>query len=770
MTEATSDTFTIGRSVIRTDARQRITGEATFVYDMKFENMLYGKILRSPHAHARIKNISTSHAEAIEGIHTIITSRDLPNVLHGDMIIDTPTLARERVLYEGEPVAAVAAESPEMAEEVLQLIEVEYEPLPALLNPEEAMKENPSITLHPDLSNYHRSTSTLKLDVQRPNVTSYWKTRLGDVQRAFETCDLIVENTYTTGMAHTWHTEPNVTAACPEPDGTVTVWTSAQNIYKVRQEIAEALDLDVATIRVIVPPYVGGGFGNKSAVNHLEAICVALARKSGNPVKIAFTREEVLRATTVRHPTLFHVKDGVNRDGHILARKMTAIYNGGAYAFHGDFSPRNAVLAAATVYNIPNLWIDSFRVCTNQPSGGAFRGNGGPQGFWVTESQMDDIAFRLGITQEEIRLKNLLNNGNINGLGEIVRDFHLRRCLNEISPYVEARKSTHVNGRWRIGRGLAIGHKWSGSNSPNTAVATLREDGHIDILTGLIELGQGTQTALAQIVSEHLKISVNKVFFQQADTSHSPKSVGAGGSRQLYNLGNATSNAAQKLAKMILESAAGILNVELKSLQLKDGRVNVSDNRSQGVSFGEIASKVGQLEARGEFILRHGKLDSESGRYTEDRGTAYYSGTAAAAEVAINTETGQVKVQRVVCSADVGRALNPDIVVGQVEGGLVMGIGTALSEEMVLDEGKVANPDLKDYKLPSSMDSPRIDTILIETPLVDGPFGAKGVGETSIMVAAPAITNAIAHAVGVRITKLPASQQDILRLLQEKKY
>lgn len=771
----------LGKPVHRLDAYDKVTGQAVYAYDIEQPRMLEGKVLRSPYPHAKILDIDTSKAEALPGVRVVITSKDTGGALYGATVADTPVLAGEQVRYVGEPVAAVAADTRDIAEEALELIDVKYEELPALLDPEESLLPNQSTILHPDLAKYERSSwKAVPYDPSNPNICATFKIVKGDVEAAFEQCDIVIENKYTTQMVHHFYTEPNAVVAKFESDKTLTVWSSTQSAYRTRHELSGAMKMPATRIRVIVPP-VGGGFGNKAAI-YVEAITAHLAKKSGRPVRIQMTREEAMTATTVRHPFIVYCKHGAKKDGTIVAVKMKVILDGGAYSGGpGIFVTRQCPLGAVAVYNIPNVFVDSVRPYTNKVPGGAFRGFGDAQVSWAIECQMDLLAEKLGIDPAELRLKNFLNEGDKNAIGETAKGVANRRSLEAVLQSISRPKeeSRPDDGVWKKGRGISVVAKYSLARTVSTAFVRLLEDTSLELWTSATEIGTGTHTVLAQIVAEEFRTSLDNVRVLNVDSQFTPMDEGAFSSRQTYNSGNAVKLACLDLKKEIFERAAKKLNASPNALTLDDGQIYVGDDKTRGMKlqdlftsgktrFGAFLEEGGALIGKATFYQDSGELNVETGQCTTDRFVAFYEYGAANVDLEVNTETGHVRIIEYTAATDVGKALNPKTVEGQLEGAIGMGLGATLSEELVLENGKPVNADLKDYKAPYGLDAPKLKTIILETAYKGGPFGAKGCGEAGIVGVAPAIANAIADAVGVRINDLPITPERVRKALEER--
>ncbi|MDG6994523.1 MAG: xanthine dehydrogenase family protein molybdopterin-binding subunit [Nitrososphaerota archaeon] len=768
----------IGKPVIRVDGVEKVTGRAVYAYDMELPRMLYGKIHRSRVAHAEIIRINKERALQVPGVWAVLTGDDVSDGLRGRGLLDTPILAHGKVRYVGEPIAAVAADTLEAAEEAADLIEVEYRELPAVFDPEEALESNPKVVVHPDIGKYKRLKAQIYksvFDPTRPNITNYFKVRRGDMDEAFKQADLVIENRFQTHMVQHAHIEPIAALARYETDGSYTIWTSGQNTYRTRRELSDALKVPEVKIRVIALRHVGGGFGNKGA-GHIEPIVASLAEKTGRPVKISLTREEVFAATSVRHPSVTYIKDAVKKDGTILGRQIKLIYNGGAYSLAGNVAVGNSIHGMTSVYRLSNLKADIYRVYTNQIQGGAFRGFGAPQIYFAVESQMDIIAKTLNMDPIEFRRKNLLQDGEKTAIGHRITNNTIDECISKVVEAIRAKPLPKEVGVWKYGTGFAITKEQCDVSFPSMAYAKLKEDGSVEIWTAATDPGEGIHTVLSQIAAEEMQIPIEKVRMVLSDTDLTPVGTGASGSRQTSQMGMAVKLACEDLKKRMIGSASKRLGVREDSLAFRDGKITVR-NQDKEIEYSEIFSpgpmggayipEVGALTGSAFWLPKTGELDSETGQCSTDRAVAYYTPVAQAARIAINTETGAIKIIEYIGAVDVGKALNPLNVIGQNEGAIAMGLNGAMNEEMVLVNGRLLNSDLKDYKLQSIMDYFPINSIILENYNPDGPYGARGCGEAPISAVAPALANAIYDAIGARFKELPITPERVLLAMQK---
>lgn len=767
----------VGKRIPRRDAFEKVTGEARFTFDLMLPDMQYGKIKRSTYAHAKILSVDTSKAEQFPGVKAVVTAADVPpDARFGSGLYDETAFARDVVRYVGEPVAAVAAETEAIAEEALDLIEIKYEPLPAVFDAEEAMQTNPKVVIHPDLRKY-RFPKVLapKLVPDRPNIGNYFKIRTGDVEKGFKESDIIVENKYSTAPVHHGYMETMVAVAKPELDGSVTLWTSSQAVPIAKQLVCDALGLPPDRIRVIVP-YVGGGFGAKTAVK-VEPACVLLALKAKKPVRIALTREEDIAATSCRFPFKMRVKDGVKKDGTLMAREVLLVLNMGGYSEQAYLEVRNCAYGAVGTYKIPNFKLDSYGVYTNQLKAGPLRGFGSPEVSFAIESQMDELAEKLGMDPVEFRLKNLLHEGDANVIGEKMVSVGSEECLEKVAKAIGWGQAPErpSDGPWRRGKGVAVSNKYSAAPTASSAVVRLLPDNTVEVRFQATEIGQGSHMVLAQIAAEELKVPLEKVRITACDTLTTPFGAGAWSSRQTYNEGNAVRLACKEAKKELLRVAAKKFNVPPESLEFENGELHVRGT-TQVMDLGELYTDhiwnikfledVGEITGRATSYQRTVPMD-ENGH--SPRSCSFYMHNAHAVEVEVNVETGQTRVLKYASAADCGKAVNPINVEQQIEGGISMGIGMTLFEELVMKDGRVINSDYLDYKLPTSLDHPAVDnmiSIVVEAAHPEGPYGAKGVGEVTLVAASPAIANAIYNAVGLRVRDLPLNSEKIFKGLR----
>lgn len=760
----------IGQSPVRLDAREKVTGRTLYAVDLKMAGMLYAKVLRSPHPHARILHIDATKARSLPGVVAVVTGKDFPGSL-GATVQDQSFLAGDKVRFVGDAVAAVAAVNLDTAEEALSLIHVEYELLPALFDPVEAMKSR-EVLIHENLSQYAVAPGIFP--VPGTNICNHFKLRKGDPERGFKESDLVLEDTYRSHMVQHAHLETHAAIAQVDSSGKILIWSNTQTPYFNRKALAKSLNLPLNQVRVMVTT-LGGGFGGKSYLK-AEPICVALALKSkGRPVKLVFTREEEFGVAPVRHPTIIRCKTGMKKDGTWLAQETELIFDTGAYADIGPRVCRNAGFSAAGPYQVPNVRIDSYCVYTNHPIGGAFRGFGIPQVSWAIESHLDVMAEKLGLDPVDVRLKNAVEEGSLSVTGQVLHSVGLKETLRQAAEKIGWRKAS---GPYR-GKGIACMHKSTVTPSSSAAFVKLNEDASVTLLCSAVEMGQGSSTILAQIASEELGIPVEKISMVRPDTDVTPYDMASVSSRSTFFVGNAVRRAAADAREQLLQIAAEILEANPQDLLIEAGKVMVRGVPEKAIPIAELplgeAFYVGAKgRGRGRPVLGRGSftvedatpLDRETGQGKNP--SAFWMYATQAAEVEVDPRSGRVKVLRISSAHDVGKSIHPVAIEGQIQGALVMGVGTALFEEMELEKGRVKNPSFAEYKLPSALDTPEMIPIIVEELHAQGPYGAKGLGEPALAPTAAAIANAIYAAVGVRVKDLPITPEKILEGLRKK--
>ncbi|MGI0079591.1 MAG: xanthine dehydrogenase family protein molybdopterin-binding subunit, partial [Nitrososphaerales archaeon] len=673
-------------------------------------------------------------------------------------------------LYAGQAVAAVAAETRAIAELAVNAIDIEYEELPALVDPVVAMSDNPpAIILHEGVRD------------ERPNVGKHIHVETGDVDSAFKSADFVLEDEYRTSAETHFSMEPLTFLARPELGGGLTIWATSSGPHKTQAELGRYLGMNVHMIRAIVP-FMGGWFGSKEE-SHIGAICAMLALKSSRPVKLELSREETIVGSGTRHPAIVNVKDGISRTGKIMARQIHAVYDGGAYGLLGNVLMKNAAIAAANVYRIPNMRMDAYRVYTNRTPGTPKRAPIGLQIVFAIESHMERVAHELKMDPVKFRELNALENGDTTALGEKIEGISHRKALNEVNRRL-SKTPKKSEGVWKTGRGIALGAKWS-SGGPYQSSVRMREDGSIEVWSGVVENGGGTFTSLCQIVADEFRLPIEMVrmipMIFGSDSSVSGIEGGAAVSRQLVNHGKAIMLACEDLKRKIAKRSSEHLHTDPSEIVISGGLAKSRLDPAKSLEISSLFSRfsiVGVTKVSmivdGEEFVGNGTWIEELGQFDEKTGQArggklspYYTTVCQGAEVSVNVETGQLKVRKIVAAMDIGKAINPSLVHGQIAGSVAMSVGSAVSEELVMENGRVVNPNLADYKVLTAVDMPEIETIILETPYGEGPFGARGAGEASGLPTTAAIRNAIHDAVGIWINKTPITPADILLALSE---
>jgi len=768
----------IGKTVRRLDYEIKVTGKAQYLADMIVPGMCHGKILRSPYPHARIKRIDTAKALKVPGVVAVLTRDDILHdaaiePYYGPVFKDQTIVAVEKVRHVGDPVAAVAALTVDAAEEALKLIEVEYEELPAVLTVEDAIKANPTL-VHESVripeSGFADLTELKPVD--GTNICTHFRLNRGDIEKGFAESDRIFEDTFTLPATQHSFLETHACIASVEPGGParglaggrITVWATTQNPFVVRTQLANIFKVPVSKVRIIVP-YLGGGYGGK-VYPKIEPITVALAQKAGRPVRVVLSREEVFYTIT-KHAAVLRMKTGVKNDGTLVARECQIHLDTGAYAEIGPRVAKKSGYTAAGPYRIPNLKIDSYSVYTNKPPAGAFRGFGVSQSAWAVESQMDIIAATLKMDPLEIRLKNGYNEGDKFVTEETLRAVGLKECLDEVAKSIgwgsESSKFEFRNSNLKRGKGLACMIKATITPSVSCAVVKMNEDASLSIYAGTVEMGQGSETTLAQIAGKELGIPLQMIQVLGVDTDVVPYDLTTSSSRSTFHMGKAVQLAAQDIMCQLKQIVAKEYGVPQDKINFADGKIRLPESTLDyaDVMFKRFGMPGGTLVGDGQVKT------SVKDEYGEKSTSAFWFYAAGAAEVEVDEETGKIKLLKYASAVDVGKAISPLGCRQQLAGAAITGIGQALFEEIAYDNGQLINPNLVDYILPALGDMPAvIDPIAVETPDRNGPFGAKGIGESALIPVAPAIANAIYDAVGVRIKDLPIKAEKIYLALE----
>ncbi|MCL6551572.1 MAG: molybdopterin-dependent oxidoreductase [Firmicutes bacterium] len=753
----------IGRPLPRVDGLAKATGQTRFADDLHLPRMLYGRLLRSVHAHARIVRIDTSRAQALPGVHAVLTGADLP-VRYGILPVsqDEHALCVDKVRFVGDPVAAVAAVDEETAERALELIQVEYEPLPAIMTIEDALRRD-DVRIH----DYGDGPA---------NVHKMVALEFGDVEEGFRAADYVGEDVfYVEGNTHL-PMEQHAAVASYEADGKLTVWSATQTPHYVHRALAQVLQYPASRIRVIATP-VGGGFGGKSDPFAHEIVAAKLAMVTGRPVKITCTREEVFYLHRGRHPELLWVRTGFTRDGRITAMHVKAFLDGGAYGSYGVATLYYAGALQPTTYRIPAYRFEGLRVFTNKPPCGPKRGHGTPQPRFALECHLDKAAAALGLDPVELRRRNLVEPHSMTVNHLRITSCGLRQCIDRV---VEASGYLQRRGRLPAGKGLGFacsaylcgaGLPIYWNEMPQSEVQIkIDRGGGVTVYSMAIDIGQGSDSVLAYTVAEVLGIEPADVALVTADTDLTPIDLGSYSSRVTFMAGNAALEAARKMRELIFAAVAERLEVPVELLAARGRRIFNREKPEMGVDWPEAVrlaeARVGLLLTAGSY--RPPKL---AGPY---KGSGVgpspaYSYTACVAEVTCDAETGWVTVDRIWIAHDIGRAINPLLAEGQVEGSVYMALGEALMEEQVFRRGVHKWPSMLEYKSPTTLETPQIHTFLIETVDPEGPFGAKEVGQGPLLPVIPAVANAVADALGVRIDEVPITPDKVLAALADRR-
>ncbi|MFQ5911650.1 MAG: xanthine dehydrogenase subunit XdhA [Nitrospinota bacterium] len=751
----------VGHSLPLKDAADKAVGTGLYTVDMTLPGMLYGKILRSPHAHARILNVDASKARKLPGVRAVITPGDVPRnqfTTAGHPPPDpTPSdqfILDHKVRYVGDKVAAVAADSNDIAMEALDLIQVDYEVLPAVFDPMESIAEGA-----PDI---HENLEHGK------NTAGYVRMEEGDVEKGFAEADCVFETECKVpGQSHSM-LEPVAALCHHEANGKLTVWSSTQIPFTLRRLIHDALGIPVRKIRVL-KPIVGGGFGCKQDMQE-EPLCALLSKAAGRPVKLEYTREETFCSSRIRHPYVLRSKTGLRKDGAITARHLHAVGNTGAFSSHGPIVTAYMGAMWIPLYRSPHFLFEGRTVYTNLAIAGAFRGYGVPQGTYACELHMDSVAKEMGIDPLDLRRKNHAQSGDINpGTKWAIASCELRKCIDAGAQAIgwdEKRgKKQQADGKLH-GVGAAIFTIASGAApfalEASSATVRVLEDGGIQLGMGISDTGQGTETTMAQVAAETFGVSLDNVETNRVvDTDVSPYDNGAYATRQAYVAGMASKMAAADARRLVLEHASKMLEASLHDLDIVDGDVIVKSTPDKRISVGEVAFDAQYGENPHELV---GRSD-----YTPPTNAPPFG--AQFAEVEVDPETGEVELLNLIAAHDVGRALNPVVVEGQVQGGVTQGIGYGMMEEVVFDAetGRTLTSDFAQYEIPTSMDTPEILPLLVEEGEPTGPYGAKGVGEPGIVPTAPAIANAVFDAIGTQVTEIPVTAERVIEAIQGQK-
>jgi CO/xanthine dehydrogenase Mo-binding subunit len=746
----------VGKNIQRLDSLDKVTGKPVYTMDIVPENALYLKVVRSSTAHALLKRIDVRQARKYPGVVAVVTAQDIPGVNESTALLpDKPLFATDRVRFAGEPIAAIASYDQSVAEEAVDLVKVEYESLPAVFSPVEALKPN-SPAIHKD-----------------GNIAKHMKLRKGNVDEGFKQADLIIERTYSSQFQEPVPLEPEAGFVIPEPDGSVTCVGSIQSPFHVQTGIAKILSLRPDQVRVI-QAVTGGAFGPKSDEIPVDVLGMAalVAIKTRKPAALAYTREESMIGHTKRHPFVTTLKVGVRKDGRFTAWQATLLADTGAYASLGPLVVIRACFHATGPYVIPNVKTDAFCVYTNNTMAGSFRGFGGPQAHFAAELLVDEIAENLGMDPLDFRMLNILRPGSLMATSQVVDEAcGLEECITkavkEADWHRKREEFARMKGTIRRGLGIAIlyhGNSLGPEGNDYAAVhMQIDENGLIRFRTGLTEYGTGAPSGLIQIAAETMHLPTSYFRLEAPDTDFCNDTGPTVASRTITIGGRATQMVAGTLNQRLKEAAAEMLGCAPNEVESADAKYYEKSKNNHSISYLEVVKHAHiagiQLKEAGTFTAPKCEYDPET-----SQGTTYlqYTYGALTAEVEVDSETGRVQVKKMVAAYDVGKAINPLSVEGQIEGGTVQGIGYAIMENMVHKDGIVLNPNLADYYIPTSLDIPEIKTIIVEYPGHLGPYGAKAIGEPPIVLPAPAIVNAIHNALGIRLYEIPATPDRVL--------
>lgn len=750
---------TVGKRLARIDAVGKVTGSARYGVDQVMAGMLHGKLVRSSVPHARIRAVRLEKATRMPGVRAAVTAADVPVRRYGSFIKDMEVFAADKVLHVGQPIAGIAADTLEQAERAAAAVEIDYEELPGVFDIDSALSPGAPV-LHDGWEGY----VALPILKREGNVSNRARLVHGNVEEAFSRCERIFERRFVTSLVHPGYTEPRAALAAWDERGELVVWSNTQLPFEAQSTLAEIFGVTPSRVRV-VGTTIGGGFGGKLRLG-VEHYVAVMAKKTGRPVKMITTSEEEFTAAYPRQPVVVDLKTGVAADGTILAHAGRIVVDTGATSGSGVGVASSSALMIAGPYRIPNLSLEGISVYTNKTPTGSFRAPSGPQGNFAMESQMDIIAEGMGIDPLDLRLRNALRDGDAAANGQVVKSVSLETCLRAAANAIGWHERRP--GPWR-GKGIACGW-WTTTSGASGVYVKVNPDGKVFLNTGCAEIGTGALTGAAQVLAEDLGIDLDDIFVVSGDTAATPFDHGAQGSRTAFAVGNACRAAAKQIREQAFQIAAKKLGVAAETLCLRDKRVTDGAN---SLTLAEVAaisrSSGGGLVAHGTFIAPATPYDAtrtDSMVITTLNSPSFH---AHAVDVSVDPDTGEVGINDYVVAQDVGFAINPTYIEGQIEGGVAQGLGQALSEEIVYRDGRVLNANLTDYKMPTALDVPRIRSILVESPSDVGPFGAKGVGEPPAIEPPAAVANAIAAATGRRFFTLPITAEKVCMALSEER-
>jgi putative selenate reductase molybdopterin-binding subunit len=753
--------------VKRLEAPEKATGKAAFTGDMKRPGMLKGMILRSPVPHARIKAIKTEKARSLPGVIAVITAQDFPDVRFGLVVQDETVLARDKVRYVGEPVAAVAAVDLETARQALDLIELDLEELPAALTFDESVDVRAPI-IHERLNEY-TSKAPRKWG---GNICHQARAKKGDVAKAFAESDVVVEDTYVMPVVHQAPLEPRAVLAEADDYGRLHVWCSTARVFNIRSGLAEVLGLPMSDIRV-TGARIGGGFGGKGEIA-VEPIVAMLALKTKRPVRIELTRQEDFLSATPRHSMEIWIKTGAKKDGTLLARQARVKVDTGAFAFFGPNTTSNAVVLIHGPYNIPNVLLEGTCVYTNKISCGPCRGPGAPQVHFAGETQLDRIARELGMDPIELRMKNASKANDLTAIGQVLTEGGYEDALVQLKKYMEDQLT--VLPRADEGKALGIGVAggfWGMGSAGSSATVRVNEDGSAILSMGAVEIGAGSDTAMALLISEELGIPLERIRVVSGDTETCPYDFGAIGSRTTQAMGTAVCQAVEGVKKQLIGFAENHLKTPRESLAIGGGKIYAREKPEIAVSIARAAQLLtmarGPVVATGSHAAAIPPFDPVCAENVTAAGRPYFAYGAQAVAVQVDRATGKVDVLKVVAAHNVGKAVFKPGIEGQIQGGVATGLGFALTEEVIFSKGRPVNDSFLDYRLPTILDVPEIVPIIVEKENARSPEDIRGVGEPTTIPTAAAVANAVFDAVGVRVNQVPLTPERVYRAMKEQR-
>lgn len=738
-------TQVVGRSTPRVEGVQKVTGQAQYSADLNLPETLWGRCLRSPVPYARIKRMDTSKASKAPGVKAVLTGMDVPGLRIGRCIYDTPVLADGVVRFIGEKVVAVAAETKQAAEAALELIEIEYEEMEPLLDPVKALKDGSPI-LHPDLLSY----KGLPVPVEKlGNMFAYLKWGKGDIEAGFKQADLIVENTFTTQVTHQSYLEPHACVADARADGSADIWSCSKTPYAVRGQLSNCIGVAKEKL-VFHPMHIGGDFGGKGGFMDV-AVAYFLSKRASLPVKMVMDYTEELTAGNPRHASIIKIKTGVRKNGTIVAHHLDFLFDSGAYA---SMKPAGYLIGASTCagpYKIANCLIEERMVYTNKIPCGHMRAPGDPQGFFANESQLDIVARKLGMDPTDFKRKNMLHDGDETPIGGHISHIRGDEALDKAIQMAGYKKAKPKN----VGRGLAFS-EWCPSGGEGNVFVTIEEDGRVKIISPVVDQGAGVLTVIVEVVGQELQVAADQIVLKQVDSTIVPSDGGVGGSRATRVYGNASFEAGTKAREELFHFAAQALEVDVKELTIDNSEIMHKPSKRK-LSFAEVVKfKGAPIYVRGYYKSTEKSHDA--------------SVSAQIAEVHVDPETGQVTLRNMISAHSTGKVINPLMHQGQVEGGVVFGLGYALTEEVLFDDGgKVTTSNLGEFKIPNITDIPPLKTLVMENvPAGPGPYNSLAIGEVANTPTAAAVANAVADACGVRITDLPVTSEKVYRALKNR--